>query len=101
THRLATFVFIGTLGASTVFAQAANAPDQKPPAAEISTSGTILHVVSAAAPDGTVGVHLDVRTPAGLVKVSVGPAMFIGMNNFFFFADEAVHITGTYVVHDG
>jgi len=101
THRLATFVFIGTLGASTVFAQAMKTPDRNPGAAEISTTGTILHVVSAASPDGTVGVHLDLKTPAGLVRVHLGPALYIGMNNFFFQADEAVHIAGTYVVHDG
>src|SRR2546421_12256574 len=34
------------------------------PSAEITVTGTITHVVSFTAPDGSVGVHLDFRTPA-------------------------------------
>ena len=31
----------------------------------------------------------------------LGPAMFIGMNNVSFFADEQVLVTGAFVSHDG
>src|SRR5262245_65456463 len=53
-------------------------------------SGTIKSVGSFPAVDGSVGVHIDLRTPDGFVDVSVGPAAFIGQNNFWFFADDPV-----------
>ena len=59
-------------------------------------------VVSVAGPDGTVGVHLDLKTATGtIVKVHLGPAVFIGMNNFSFFADDQILVRGAYVRHDG
>ena len=64
------------------------------PAAEITVSGTIVHAVSFPAPDGTVGVHLDLKTPDGMLNVHVGPAMYIGMQNFWLFADDRVEIVG-------
>jgi hypothetical protein len=70
-------------------------------AAETTIAGTILHVVSFSAPDGSVGVHFDFQTPAGLVNVHVAPAMFIGMNNSSFFADDKIAIIGVTVVQDG
>jgi len=71
------------------------------PAAEVTVSGTILHLVSFAAPDGAVGVHFDLKTPAGLVNVHVAPAMFIGQQNFWFFADNEVQIVGVKAFMDG
>ena len=63
-------------------------------AAERTISGTIKSVGSFPATDGAVGVHIDLRTPDGLVEISVAPAVFIGQNNFWFFADDQVVITG-------
>jgi hypothetical protein len=70
-------------------------------ARETSISGVVNHVISATGPDGTVGVHLEVTTSTGLVKVHLGPAIFIGMNNFFVYADDKVAIRGSTVKKDG
>jgi hypothetical protein len=35
------------------------------------------------------------------VRVHLGPAVFIGMNNFSFLADDLVLVRGAYVSHDG
>ena len=57
-------------------------------------SGTIKTAVALPAADGSVGVHLNLRTAGGMVDVHVAPAMFIGQENFWLFADEAVVVTG-------
>jgi hypothetical protein len=80
----------------------ASAPRAYDPSTEVTLGGVILEVVATNAPDGTVGVHLDVTTARKTsVKVHLGPAMFIGMNDGSFFADEQVLITGAFVTHDG
>src|SRR5438128_237415 len=61
---------------------------------EVTVQGSILHVVSFAAPDGAVGVHLDFKTPDGMLNVHVAPASFIGQENFWFFADDQLEIVG-------
>jgi hypothetical protein len=69
---------------------------------EKAISGTIRTVVSFAAADGTVGVHFDLKTDDNkVVSVHVGPAMYIGMQNFWFFADDKVQIIGSRVTVDG
>jgi hypothetical protein len=100
-HRIARgFMFMLWLGASAgVLAQSGSFSYSR--AAETTATGTILHVVSFPAPDGSVGVHFDLQTPAGFVNVHVAPAMFIGMNNASFFADDKVAIVGVTVVQDG
>ncbi len=71
-------------------------------ASEQAISGTIKTVVSFQAPDGNVGVHFDLKTDDGkIVSVHVGPAVYIGMQNFFFFADDKVQIIGTRTTFDG
>jgi len=71
-------------------------------AAEKVYSGTIKTVVSFQAPDGNVGVHFDLKTDEGrIVSVHVGPAVYIGMQNFFFFADDKVEIVGSPTTADG
>jgi hypothetical protein len=70
-------------------------------AAEKTIAGTIRAVASYPAPDGTVGVHLDLKTDGGIVSVHVAPAMYIGQNNFWFFADDKVEIIGTWMNIDG
>jgi hypothetical protein len=71
------------------------------PAAETTVTGTILHVVTFRTPDGVVGVHFDLQGPTGLINVHVAPAMYIGMNNFSFLADDRVEIAGVSVFQDG
>ena len=67
-----------------------------------SYGGVITQVISVVGPDGTVGVHLNLKTGTGkVVRVHVGPAIFIGMNNFSFFTDEQVLVTGPIVSHAG
>jgi hypothetical protein len=71
------------------------------PAAETTVTGTILHVVTFRTPDGVVGVHFDLQGPTGMINVHVAPAMYIGMNNFSFLADDQVEIAGVTVFQDG
>ena len=62
--------------------------------AEITVKGIVDQVIAVTDTEGNVGVHMTVRTPAGLVVVRVGPAMYIGMNNFSFLMDDEVEVTG-------
>jgi hypothetical protein len=57
-------------------------------------SGTIKSVGSFPAADGSVGVHIDLKTPDGLLDIRIGPAAFIGQNNFWFFADDPIVVIG-------
>jgi hypothetical protein len=97
------FLIVVALGSATVAAQGAGkAANLYDPSTEVTVSGVITAVVSVTSPEGTVGVHMNVKDATGqIVKVQVGPALFIGMNNFFFFAEETVSITGAYVARDG
>jgi hypothetical protein len=70
-------------------------------AKEKTYAGSIKAVVSYTAPDGTVGVHFDLRTPDGMVNVHVAPAVYIGLQNFWFFADDELQIIGAPVFFDG
>ena len=63
-------------------------------ATETTVSGPIRYVLSAVSQDGIVGVHLELKTPAGPVRVALGPALFIASNNYYFFADESVYVVG-------
>jgi hypothetical protein len=58
-------------------------------------------VVTAAGVDGTVGVHLDLQTKDGIVYVAVGPALFIGSNDFYILAGDRVEIIGSRMREDG
>ena len=92
----------GALAVSAGAQSRSAAPARYDPSAEVSYGGIISTVVGVTAPDGIVGVHLDLKTGTGvIVKVHLGPAMFIGMNNFSFFADEQVLVTGSLVSHGG
>lgn len=71
-------------------------------AGEQAYTGTIKTVVSFQAPDGNVGVHFDLKTGDGkIVSVHVGPAIYVGMQNFFFFAEDQVEIIGAKTSYDG
>jgi hypothetical protein len=96
---LASFVLCVT---ATIAAAQPPAPGKYDPAVEASYGGVITQVVSVASPDGSIGVHLDLKTGTGAsVRVHLGPAVFIGMNNFSFFADDLILVKGAYVSHDG
>ena len=96
------FKSILTVGFTLAVAAAATAQTvQYDPSKEVAVTGVIRYVVSVTAPDGTVGVHLELTTPTGPVRVHIAPAMFIGMNNFSFLTDETVAITGAKVTKSG
>jgi hypothetical protein len=103
-HFTATIVAAGFVLSCTA---AASAQSNKPashydPAAEVTVAGVVTGVESAAAVDGIVGVHLTLRTTEGrIVRVHLGPAMFIGMNDFFFLVDDLVAVKGASVSHAG
>ena len=84
----------GVLVLSASAMLAAQSPARYNGAVEKVVSGTIKTAVALPAADGSVGVHLDLRTAEGVVDVHVAPATFIGQENFWFFADEAVVVTG-------
>ncbi len=71
-------------------------------ATEKAVTGVIKTVVSFPAADGSVGVHFDLKTDDGnIISVHVGPAMYIGKANFWFFADDPVTIVGSRMTLDG
>ena len=99
--RLALSSFILSLVATIATAQPAP-PGRYDPSVEASYAGVVTSVISVSGADGSVGVHLDLKTATGtIVKVELGPAMFIGMNNFSFFKDDLILVQGAYVSHDG
>jgi hypothetical protein len=101
-HFTMSVLMAGALAASVAAQSRTATPAQYDPSAEAAYGGIITSVISVTGPDGTVGVHLDLKTGTGvLVKVHLGPAMFIGMNNFSFFADDQVLVTGSLVKHAG
>jgi len=79
----------------------AQAPTRYERSSEKTISGTIKAVVAFPAEDGSVGVHFDLKTADGLVSVHVGPALYIGQQNAFFFADDQLEIIATRTVEDG
>jgi len=90
-----------------VTAAASSAQTGKPagrydPATERTYGGVVTSVISVASADGTVGVHLNLKTATGsVVRVHLGPAVFIGMNNFSFLVDDLILVTGADVSHAG
>lgn len=96
-HGLAITLWLGA-SAALLAQNSSFAYDQS---AEVTVAGKILHVVSFTAPDGTAGVHFDFQTAAGMLNVHVGPAMFIGMQNVSYYADDEVEIAGVKSFVDG
>ena len=88
------FVLIMWVGSAGAFA-AQSRSFIYDPAGESTVTGTILHVVTFRAPDGVVGVHFDLQSQAGMINVHVAPAMYIGMNNFSFLADDRSRSRGS------
>ena len=101
-RNIAVSVFVISACAALAAQTPASAPRTYDPASEVTLGGVVLGVVATNAPDGTVGVHLTLTTARDTsVKVHLGPAMFIGMNDGSFFADDQVLVTGAFVSHDG
>ena len=93
-------VILGSV--ATIAAAQPPEPGRYDPRVEASYGGVVTSVVSVVGPDGNVGVHLNLKTATGsIVKVQVGPAMFIGMNNFSFLTEDQILVRGAYVSHDG
>ena len=86
-------VFVLTLAAAPGLAQS-SAGSGYDRAAEKAISGTITGVDAYIDNSGAVGVHIEVDTGRGLVFVHLGPAIFIGQNNFSFLRDEKVSVIG-------
>jgi hypothetical protein len=84
----------GALVLSATTMLAAQSPSRYDRTAERAISGTIKSVGSFPAVDGSVGVHIDLKTADGLLDIRVGPAAFIGQNNFWFFADDPIVVIG-------
>jgi hypothetical protein len=101
-HFTVSTLMVVALAASVAAQSRAAAAPQYDPNAEAVFGGVITQVISVVGPDGTVGVHLNLKTGTGkVVRVHVGPAIFIGMNNFSFFTDEQILVTGPIVSHAG
>jgi len=101
-RNLALSVFILVTSVALAAQNPAGATRQYDPSAEQPYQGVITGVIATTGPDGTVGVHLNLQTSGGVVlKVHLGPAIFIGMNDASFFVDEAIALTGAFVNHDG
>jgi hypothetical protein len=103
-RKLAISLF--TVVASVALAAQAPVPVKAPaaydPASETNYAGVISQVVASTTADGTVGVDLELLIARDKsVKVHLGPAMFIGSNDFYFLADEQVMVTGAFVSHGG
>ncbi len=98
--RLALSSFVLSLVATIATAQPP--AGRYDPSVEASYAGVVTTVISVAGPDGAVGVHLNLKTATGaIVKVHLGPAMFIGMSNFSFLTDDVLLVKGASVSHDG
>jgi hypothetical protein len=101
-RNLALSVFIFGTSVGLAAQNPAGAARQYDPSSEQTYQGIVTGVIATTGADGTVGVHLNVRTSGGVVvKVHLGPAMFIGMNDASFFVDDAIALTGAFVSHDG
>ena len=85
----------------TASAQAAKAINSYDPTAETTIKGKVVGVIGANSAAGVVGLHLDVKTDRGIVKVHVAPALFVGEQNFCFQCDEEIEVTGAMVTHAG
>jgi hypothetical protein len=68
---------------------------------EKTINGTIKALASYAAPDGSFGVHFDLKTANGMVSVHVAPATYIGQQNAYFMADDQIEIIGAPSSSDG
>jgi hypothetical protein len=99
-RKIAAHCFILSLLAAPIVAQSIASRAAYDRATETSIAGVIVGVDAYPGADGVVGVHLEVNTGREFVQVHVGPAIYLGANNFFFFADERVSVIGSRVSTD-
>jgi hypothetical protein len=85
----------------TASAQAAKTVNGYDRGAETTIKGTVVGVIGASGAADLVGLHLDVKTDRGIVKVHVAPTSFVGERNFWFQCDEEIAVTGATVTHAG
>ena len=69
--------------------------------AEKAVTGIITSVMGLQTPDGSSGVHMDLKTADGLVSIHVAPAAFIGEENFWFSAGDQVSVIGARMTVNG
>ena len=72
------------------------------PATEVTLSGTVDEVVTIPGPrEGMDGIHLVLRTAAGVRGVHVGPVTFMSNQGFAFAAGDAITVVGSIVTIEG
>lgn len=72
------------------------------PTTEVTVSGTVESVSTAAAPRRAGGgLHLMVRTEAGPIEIDVGPAAFVTAQGFAFATTDSVTVVGAKVTREG
>lgn len=101
TRKLAASVFVGSLLAAPIVAQSFASQPRYDRATETMVTGIIAGVDSFQTPDGGVGVHFDLQTPDRMVKIHVGPAAYIGGQNYSFLMDDKITVIGSRVWSDG
>ena len=94
------FVFIVAAVAGFALNAAAQKAFKYDAAQEITFSGSVSEVVPEADASGQVGLHLVIKTDKGLVAVRIGPAMFVGVSNFYFLFDDRVEVVGMPLTKD-
>lgn len=90
-------VFVVSLMAAPIAAQTAAKPLQYDLKAEVTLIGTVKSVIPYVSPDGTVGVHLEITTEDRVVSIHIGPAQYLGSQNFYFLMNDEIVVTGARV----
>jgi hypothetical protein len=85
----------------TASAQAAKTVTSYDRAAETTIKGTVVGVIGVNGAADLVGLHLELKTDRGIVKVHVAPTLFVADRNFWFVCDEDIEVTGVTVTHAG
>jgi hypothetical protein len=97
-------VAVVVAGGSTLMAAqrgARQGPANYNVATEVTLAGTVDQVIEIPAPGrGEGGVHLMLRTEAGLTEVHLGPRAFMTGKGFTFAKGDAISVTGSKVRMD-
>jgi hypothetical protein len=101
-RNLAVSVFVISACGALAAQAPVTAPHSYNASTEVTFGGIVSEVIATRGADGVVGVHLALETARGTsVRVHLGPAMFIGMNDGSFVTDDRILVTGAFVTHDG
>ena len=100
TLKAATMALVASfVASSSLLAQRGGNYD---PATETTLSGTVEEVLTIPGPGkGPGGMHLMLRTEAGVSEVHVGPVTFISAQGFVVAAGDAITVTGSKVTVQG